>query len=208
MPSNAPTACGIGRDERRSRITETIELISSSEDLQDPDSPQSKAKEWMLEIDEFDVFCADACSKFQFGAGVFQRYSVAVFYFATNGDSWITCGGESDDCIPTLTNIDRDDNVPVFFDNEFWLSNSSECLWGGLSCKVATKCLDRIEFGESMQSMYLPQPFFHFYKRNIPPHKPNFHLTFRRGEQCEWIYPRRNRTTGWLAVPLPRRCTE
>jgi hypothetical protein len=208
MPSNAPTACGIGRDERRSRITEIIELISSSEDLQDPDSPQSKAKEWMLEIDEFDVFCADACSKFQFGAGVFQRYSVAVFYFATNGDSWITCGGESDDCIPTLTNIDRDDNVPVFFDNEFWLSNSSECLWGGLSCKVATKCLDRIEFGESMQSMYLPQPFFHFYKRNIPPHKPNFHLIFRRGEQCEWIYPRRNRTTGWLAVPLPRRCTE
>jgi len=154
IPTNAPTACAVNREERRTRITKIIALISDAVDLENTDSPQSKAKNWMLEVDEYDVFCANTCSKFPFGAGVFQRYTMAVFYFATNGDNWKTCGQNSGTCTPSISQNSGD--IEVYEDNELWLSNVSECLWGGLACKTATNCLDRIEIEANNVSGTIP----------------------------------------------------
>ena len=153
FPTNAPTSCSqISGDERASRINAIILQISDQVDLENANSPQSKARDWMINVDTYDIFCANTCSKAEFenGGGVFQRYSLAVFYFSTNGDTWKICGRENlqSNCIPQLTNVNPATTV---FGNELWLSaGESECRWGGLACDKETLCLDRIEFGKSM----------------------------------------------------------
>jgi len=148
-PSAAPSTCIVSLAERESRIRTIINDISDPNAFLDPNSPQSRARDWLIFQDTYDVFCANACSRSgdPASAGVYQRYSLAVFYFSMNGDTdWMMCGRNSvDQCIPRLTNINND-VVPTFADNEIWLSGVSECLWGGLACKTETRCLDRIEF--------------------------------------------------------------
>jgi hypothetical protein len=149
-PSNVPSSCIVSLAERESRILSIINTISDPNTFLDPNSPQSRARDWLIFEDTYDVFCANACSRSgdPASAGVFQRYSLAVFYFALNGDTdWMMCGRNSiDNCIPRLTNANND-QVPTFADNEIWLSSVSECLWGGLACRVENSCIDRIEFG-------------------------------------------------------------
>jgi hypothetical protein len=158
IPSAAPSTCTVSPAERESRILAIISDISDSNTFLDPNSPQSRARDWLIFEDTYDVFCANACSRSgdPASAGVFQRYALAVFYFSMNGDTdWMMCGRNSvDACIPRLTNI-RNDVVPTFADNEIWLSGVSECLWGGLACKTETRCLDRIEFGTYFSKVVL-----------------------------------------------------
>jgi hypothetical protein len=158
IPSAAPSTCTVSPAERESRILAIISDISDSNTFLDPNSPQSRARDWLIFEDTYDVFCANACSRSgdPASAGVFQRYALAVFYFSMNGDTdWMMCGRNSvDACIPRLTNI-RNDVVPTFADNEIWLSGVSECLWGGLACKTETRCLDRIEFGTYFSKVLL-----------------------------------------------------
>lgn len=159
FPSSAPVSCVVSLAERESRILTIINTISDPNAFLDPDSPQSRARDWLIYEDTYDVFCANACSRSgdPASAGVYQRYSLAVFYFSMNGDTdWMMCGRNSlNDCIPRLTNI-RNDVVPTFADNEIWLSGVSECLWGGLACKTETRCLDRIEFEANNVNGVLP----------------------------------------------------
>lgn len=144
-PSATPSTCFITEPQRRARISAIIDTIVDPETLLDPLSPQSRAKTWLLDVDNYDVFCADACSRSGTDGGVTQRYTLALFYFAMNGNEWFDCGENSTGCTPQLNQ--PTDNVPTYSDNETWLSPVNECLWGGLACRTETNCLDRIEFG-------------------------------------------------------------
>mmetsp|Transcript_27828 Transcript_27828/g.41250 ORF Transcript_27828/g.41250 Transcript_27828/m.41250 type:complete len:1361 (-) Transcript_27828:174-4256(-) len=148
-------------EERIARITAITLQISGPNVFDDVNSPQRKARDWMIDDDEYDVFCTKTCSKSEFenGGGIFQRYTLAVFYFSTNGDSWNMCGKESEeDCIPRLTNVNSKlDPIRTVSDNELWLSvDMNECLWGGLACNIETMCLDRIEFESNNVNGVIP----------------------------------------------------
>ena len=149
--SSQPTAnlCGLPKEVQRRRISAIIDKVSSKKDLDNPNSPQSKAKQWLLFDDSFDSFCPPPCNRDRRDGGVIQRYTIAVFYFATGGEStWRSCGRFSPEvCNPQLT-LFQGDPIEIITGNRTWREPVSECLWGGLSCRADTQCLDRIEFGE------------------------------------------------------------
>ncbi len=149
--SSQPTVnfCGLPKEIQRDRISSILDKVSSRRDFDDPNSPQSKARDWILFEDDFDSFCPPPCNRDRKDGGVIQRYTMAVFYFATGGDiEWRSCGRFSpEDCDPQLT-LFEGDPIDIITGNETWLEPVSECFWGGLSCRADTLCLDRIEFGK------------------------------------------------------------
>jgi hypothetical protein len=76
---------------------------------------------------------------------IIQRYTLAVFYFSTNGDdTWERCGRNSKMPCDLIGAGQRCVNGP----KSPWLSASHECNWGGLECKHS-KWIHRIDFGTS-----------------------------------------------------------
>ncbi len=142
--------CGLPKKDQRARISKIIDSVSTKADLENPDSPQSKARDWILNEDTFDSFCPPPCNRDRRDGGVIQRYVLAVFYFATGGDdAWLSCGRNSQTpCDPTLT-LFVGDPIEIISGKKTWLEPVSECYWGGLSCRKDTQCIDRIEFGKS-----------------------------------------------------------
>jgi hypothetical protein len=153
--TDPPTvACaGITGPERETLIRSIVSSVSNPVALNTPGTPQFRALNWLINVDTYNVFCAADCNRnLEFG-GVVQRYTLAVFYFSTNGDTWATCGRNSVDCVPQLT-ISPNDPIDTFFGSQTWLSSAHECLWGGVSCRTSTECLDRIEFeGENVNGV-------------------------------------------------------
>ena len=114
-------------------IWEGVERAVGGEVLNDPDSPYSKALQWITHNDTMEVVPASP--------NFLQRYICAYFYFATinneNGE-WLSCnplgGNQSDDCMyQSLYNIHP---VPSYEDipAKRWLSGQHECAWAGLYC--------------------------------------------------------------------------
>jgi len=86
-----------------------------------------------------------------------QRYTLAVFYYSTDGPNWNECSAALNCSDPVAVananaNCGRSRvlvdpfNVPTFFGTEAWLSPGSECLWGGVECRSDSLCVDRLEF--------------------------------------------------------------
>jgi hypothetical protein len=155
--SSQPTVkfCGLPKEDQRAKISQIIDSVSTKADLENPDSPQSKARDWILNEDTFDPFCPPPCNRDRRDGGVIQRYVLAVFYFATGGDdAWLSCGRNSINvCDPTLT-LFIGDPVEIISGKKTWLEPVSECYWGGLSCRKDTQCIDRIEFGKSFNKAF------------------------------------------------------
>ena len=144
---------GITGAEREALIRSIVSTVSDLTALNTPNTPQFRALDWMINIDTYNVFCAADCNRNQQFGGVIQRYTLAVFYFSTNGDTWLSCGRSSADCFPQLS-ISPNDPIDTFFGSQIWLSSTHECLWGGVSCRTSTECLDRIEFeGENVNGV-------------------------------------------------------
>ena len=131
-----PTACGITPAERRSQIIDKLSVVSFP-DLFEQDTPQRDALDWIVNEDGAEI-CPDDDS-------LEQRYSLAVFYYSTNGGNWKKCKAPSDfssqasitaaNIACTLTTV----NATAIFPNDIrgtnaWLTPGSECLWGGISC--------------------------------------------------------------------------
>ena len=68
-----------------------------------------------------------------------QRYILAVLYFQMNGDAWSSCGQSSNSC-----------------EGDFFLSNSSECQWGGIQCNSSGE-IEHIILDENKLSGSLPR---------------------------------------------------
>jgi hypothetical protein len=84
-------------NERHQALDAIIETASPPEVLAIEGSPQSLAREWLLNVDELSLDPTAGATDGQ----VIQRYSLAVLYFATGGNgSWGTndwlAGGECD----------------------------------------------------------------------------------------------------------------
>ncbi|CAB9505242.1 LRR receptor-like serine threonine-protein kinase [Seminavis robusta] len=77
----------------------------------DPNSPQSLAASWITDEDLYSAGLPTTDPK------LLQRYALATFYFATNGDNWEFCGRESLSCTATT-----------------WLTDEDECTWFSLGC--------------------------------------------------------------------------
>ena len=121
-------------------MTQTISSISDTSALANTTSPQARALDWLVNQDGLRLCPEDT--------QLIQRYTLAVFYFSTNGDSWIACGRRSTvSCIPNLSFV-IGDPVVARYSNKTWLSTMDECLWGGLSCNNATGKVDRLEFSK------------------------------------------------------------
>eukprot|EP00569_Conticribra_weissflogii_P009424 CAMPEP_0171371474 /NCGR_PEP_ID=MMETSP0879-20121228/8661_1 /TAXON_ID=67004 /ORGANISM="Thalassiosira weissflogii, Strain CCMP1336" /LENGTH=497 /DNA_ID=CAMNT_0011880077 /DNA_START=99 /DNA_END=1592 /DNA_ORIENTATION=- len=101
MPSEAPSSA-----PTTDHFTQVVEklLPLSGEVLFDPRTPQHKAARWISDVDQMDM----THPLFE------QRYTLAVFYYATNGDDWLTTKG--------------------------WLTKDSECDWFGI--EGLSNCLD------------------------------------------------------------------
>lgn len=127
--------CGVSEAERAERIRFTLfTYISDPTTLEDAVSPQSKALAWITYIDSKRICHFPATE-------LVQRYVAAVFYFATDGDSWSTCSHDSDPALCPL-------GTP-------FLSGMHECFWGGISCSGDE--ITEIVFDNNNLGGYLPQ---------------------------------------------------
>jgi hypothetical protein len=110
-PSIAPTT------DRLNAVIESLVLVSGEEVFTNRTSSQYLAANWVANMDPLVLPLDDP--------QLFQRYILAVFYFSTNGDQWLTCG--------------RGDPVCGGDPNETaWLSESNECTW------LANRCQDNV----------------------------------------------------------------
>ena len=99
-------------NERRLQIAGALSAVSTlgDEELDDAENPTNQAYNWIVNEDSYYI-CPD-------DANLEQRYILALFYFATNGENWVRCRPESTD--------------PC--EGQNFLSASHECEWGGVSC--------------------------------------------------------------------------
>lgn len=95
-------------EARREAVRTLVSLVSSSASLEQVGSPQNLAFEWIVTEDELSPLGSDELASDV--ETVTQRYVLAVFFYATQGDlSWIT--------------------------SRFWLDGQvDECEWQFLSC--------------------------------------------------------------------------
>jgi len=123
--------------ERRDEILRILSTVSRSNLFFETGSPQQDAFNWIVDEDSAQL-CPDDDS-------LVQRYTLAVFYYSTNGDDWKECNAPSDfdsqasiaaaNAACTLTTV----NATTIFPNDIggsnaWLTSESECTWGGISC--------------------------------------------------------------------------
>lgn len=127
-------SCGLTPTERREQIEDNLSPVSSSNLIP---TPQRSALNWIIDDDGAQL-CPDDDS-------LVQRYTLAVFYYSTNGDDWKECNAPSNfdsqasiaaaNSACTLTTV----NATTIFPNDVrgtnaWLTTESECTWGGISC--------------------------------------------------------------------------
>ena len=120
-PTNAPTS------SRLDDILDFARTISSPESVEDPNSPQYLAADWVANTDEVQAPMGSL--------QLTQRYTLAVFYFSTGGDDW-------EECNRLLTSC----NVGFR-----WLTGSkSECLWHGIRCSTEDQHVSDIFIGHQL----------------------------------------------------------
>ena len=81
-------ACGLTAEERESQIIDELSAVSFPDLFEETDSPQSQALDWILNKDSAFI-CPDDSS-------LVQRYTLGVFYYSTEGDSWNECNAPGD----------------------------------------------------------------------------------------------------------------
>ncbi|CAB9505241.1 Leucine rich repeat N-terminal domain [Seminavis robusta] len=101
-----------GRGKTPARVSRYLQshTVVDPTTLNNPNSPQSRAASWIAQ----DAFSADLQTSDPKYA---QRFALATFYFATNGDHWEQCGRESSTCATAA-----------------WLSDVDECTWYSVGC--------------------------------------------------------------------------
>jgi len=134
--SRVGNSCGLTPSERRSQITEKLSEISLPDQLNTSNTPQSDAFGWIVDDDAAQL-CPD-------DASLVQRYALAVFYYSTKGNDWFTCSAPAEfdqasiDMANASCNLTTTNATDIFPNDvrgtDAWLTPSSECQWGGVSC--------------------------------------------------------------------------
>lgn len=116
LASPDPTQSSFSDDEleRREELRELFLVISGFIDLENRESPQFKASEWIMNDDPLRLSSSDRPE-------IIQRYVLATLYFATNGSEW-------EKCASPLGNTPCDNVMKRF------LSGAPSCRWMGIIC--------------------------------------------------------------------------
>jgi len=113
-------------------------------------SPQNLASNWIINQDSAYICPQDPT--------MVQRYSLAVFYYATEGDDWRECSAPSDfSDADSIAEANADCTVEVSEGDggtDAWLTPSSECQWGGTRCDG--DFIEKIEFEDNEVAGSLP----------------------------------------------------
>ncbi|GAX25382.1 hypothetical protein FisN_5Lh479 [Fistulifera solaris] len=104
-PSAAPTSASFPL------LLERLSAITDISVLRNRESVQNKAAKWIASTDDYDNLQDNE-------AKLLQRYILAVFYFAMNGDSWNQC------------NLQK----TCYASEQSWLSTTDECDWAAVGC--------------------------------------------------------------------------
>ena len=162
LPTSSPTTaspttpaptfqCNVTPEDRASQITTEILKVSNAADFVDPSSPQSQSIQWLIEEDALYLCPEDPT--------LVQRYVMAVFYFSTEGPSWIQCSAPEDLSDPaSVAEANANCNLDVELGQggtDAWLTAVSECNWGGVACDVTDGTMERIEFGKIIKQEYM-----------------------------------------------------
>ena len=132
VPSLVPTLddCLITEEERAAQILLLLEAAGTSTKIRDLDNPQGLAADWIINKD----FRKECPSE-----KIVQRWVIAVFYFATNGEFWDKCSAAgSDPCGSEFP----------FEGARRFLSDFNECEWAGITCND-DDCVTEIEFEQN-----------------------------------------------------------
>jgi hypothetical protein len=141
MPTMMPTlTCNLSESVRALLIRIVLNAVSNFDSFQDENSPQATAVEWLLGND-MEYLCPGSPT-------LIQRYSLAVFYFSTNGNRWSQCAAPdifSDAAIELANEACLAEPIADTGSNA-WLTPGSECLWGGVVCN-SEGFVQRIDIG-------------------------------------------------------------
>ena len=131
---------------RRTQLTNILASVSSRADLNNDNSPQNLALNWLVDDDLAKVCPSTDADERE---AIIQRYVLALFYYSTNGNdpvsnpTWKECTAPkqftqvgvneaNQGCDLTTTN-----STQIFPDDvrgrNAWLGPDSECTWGGVS---------------------------------------------------------------------------
>lgn len=131
-PSSSPTLeeCLMTEEEREAEIFLLLDAAGDPSKIRDLNTPQGLAADWLI-YQDFRKQCPDP--------KIVQRWVIAVFYFSTNGGFWEQCSAAgSDPCGSQFP----------FEGARRFLSDFSECEWGGITCDN-NDCVTEIEFEEN-----------------------------------------------------------
>ena len=150
-----------------------MSIYSDADLFDDPTTPQAQALDWITNEDAiFPVLCPNkdgiGCKLNGQMNPMVQRYILAVFYFATNGNDWAQCSAPDDfesEASVAAANLECERVVTPFGvtndrvgaeSSDAWLTPVNECEWGGVACWGADTpnlnlCLDQLDFGEWKQ---------------------------------------------------------
>lgn len=169
LPTLAPTLpCNLAPDARFDEIRALLSGVSDPALFDDPTTPQARALDWLANADAIEpVLCPGAsgagCTRNGGVHPLVQRYVLATFYFATEGDAWTTCAAPADVDAPDAVEEAnaRCDRVVTPFgvqndrvgdtSTDAWLGPANECEWGGIACWGADTpnlnlCIDQLDF--------------------------------------------------------------
>jgi hypothetical protein len=124
-PTFAPTSASFPL------LLERLSAITEISALGNRESVQNKAAKWLASTDDYDVQQENE-------AKLFQRYILAVFYFAMNGDSWNQC------------NIQK----TCYASEQSWLSATDECDWAAVGCND-NGIIEELNFGMFWNEAFL-----------------------------------------------------
>ena len=130
--STSPTLgdCLISEEERAAQILALLDAAGNVTKIGDLGTSQGLAADWLINQD----FRKECPSE-----KIVQRWVIAVFYFATEGESWNKCSAAGSDLCGSEFPFDG---------KRRFLSDFSECEWAGITCNN-DDCVTEIEFEEN-----------------------------------------------------------
>lgn len=147
--TSKPTlACNVSPSLRLLLIRVRLNTVSTAQELMEDGTPQKRALMWLVQEDPRSL-CPNDDS-------LFQRYTLAVFYYATRGDRWTECDAPDDfkdeNAIKAANERCTIEPIPDS-GSDAWLTPGDECQWGGVVCDEGA--VNRIEIGMYHSSFLL-----------------------------------------------------
>eukprot|EP00957_Ditylum_brightwellii_P025446 1924021-Ditylum_brightwellii.AAC.1 len=135
---NGPV-CGVSQETRAVQIFEILRTVSNPNDLENPNTPEGQAFDWIVFDDDL-FLCPD-------NATLTQRYVMAVLYYATDGDNWTICSN-TEEGTANCGIVTGDFSSGFNFESRpAYLTAVSECEWFGNSCDE-NGAMKSIQLGE------------------------------------------------------------